>query len=636
MTITEAAEQVLFGNSLEEKLKIAPINLSDSPTGKAISNLATPHRPSELKLSESGVRAQFPGVNTLDQDQSRGELLHFLANHELLASELMALVLLKFPEAPLEYRREVYEAMREEQMHTLMYIRRMKEAGLEFGQLPLNSYFWRLVSPMKSPMEFVTKLNLTFEQANLDFSYHYAKLFREVGDSSTATVLEKIYQDEIGHVGHGIHWLREWKDPKKSDWQAYSESLELPFSASKAKGLAPYNPEGRRKAGISEDFITKLSVYSQSRGRNPVLHWFNANAESSALAHHLGIDYHPSKQELAIEQDLEILMVAACKQDDMLLLRKLPSITHLSQLKEHGIIIPELVLSGEPSLTERKLGGLTPWAWSPDSSKKLSVLREQVPSSVPAQWQPALNPQNFSKQLGLDLKSNLKISSSSKIFTNFTEARNYLKNSPIDLRIKLPFACSGRGHYRYIHEDGLTTELEKFLSRAKKSQKAILIEPERNKVCDFSVHYDLTPQKSVKLRGFCVIENSPTGQFSQAHASSKWTSLLPKGIPSFLFRETDFEKLYYDRIPQVLKQLFPDYHGPISIDAMIYESNGLHLEPVVEVNARHTMGRLTLNLNKLASLLRPRKTLFLKATSRLQTYLKQKFYKLLYVCYRLK
>lgn len=46
-------------------------------------------------------------------------MFHFLTNHELLAAELMALVLLKFPDAPKDYRAGVYEAMREEQMHTL-------------------------------------------------------------------------------------------------------------------------------------------------------------------------------------------------------------------------------------------------------------------------------------------------------------------------------------------------------------------------------------------------------------------------------------------------------------------------------------------------------------------------------------
>jgi len=118
-------------------------------------------------------------------------MLHFLANHELLATELMALVLLKFPDAPKEFRMGVYRTLREEQAHTLMYMRRMKECGLHFGELPVNDYFWRMVSGMEEPIDFVTRLSLTFEQANLDFSKHYATLFRQVGDSSTANVLEK-------------------------------------------------------------------------------------------------------------------------------------------------------------------------------------------------------------------------------------------------------------------------------------------------------------------------------------------------------------------------------------------------------------------------------------------------------------
>ena len=421
MTISEAAEQVLFGNTLEEKLTVADINLEDQPPQKGIITPNAPRRPSELLLSETGVRAQFPGVNTLDQDKSRGELLHFLANHELLASELMALVLLKFPDAPAEYRRGVYEAMREEQMHTLMYIRRMKETDSEFGQLPLNSYFWRLVSPMKSPMEFVTKLNLTFEQANLDFSKHYAKLFREVGDTSTASVLEKIYQDEIGHVGHGIHWLREWKDPSKSDWNTYTESLTPPLSPVRAKGIAPFNSDGRREAGLDEDFISKLSVFSQSRGRNPSLHWFNANAERYALAEHRGVTHTPPKIENAIESDLELLMIAACKKDDMLLLRKKPSITHIANLQSAGLVIPELSDTNSPTLYERKLGGLVPWAWSPDASNTLSPHQNQVVTASSEQWQPPIPNKNFSKHLGLALKEELQIKNESIILADKAE-----------------------------------------------------------------------------------------------------------------------------------------------------------------------------------------------------------------------
>ena len=218
--IREVAERVLFGVNLDEKLSVgkhkgtAPRVVTDVVRECGVSMPDLPGRPSELMISERGVNAggstvsSFPKVNRMDETAERGKMLHFLANHELLATELMALVLLKFPNAPTEFRQGVYETMREEQAHTLMYMRRMKECGMEFGELPVNDYFWRMVAPMECPMDFVSRLSLVFEQANLDYSLHYGKLFREVGDTGTAAVLDKIYQDEIGHVGHGLKWFR--------------------------------------------------------------------------------------------------------------------------------------------------------------------------------------------------------------------------------------------------------------------------------------------------------------------------------------------------------------------------------------------------------------------------------------------
>ncbi len=616
MTITDAATQVLFGQTLTEKLTVADIALPDTQRAPAICTPQAPARPAELALSESGVRAQFPGVNTLDQEASRGELLHFLANHELLASELMALVLLKFPDAPAAYRRGVYEAMREEQMHTLMYMRRMRETGHEFGQLPLNSYFWRLVSPMRSPMEFVTQLNLTFEQANLDFSHHYAQLFRQVGDTSTANVLEKIYQDEIGHVGHGIHWLREWKaDPQRSDWETYISGLELPFSPAKAKGMAPYNPDGRRAAGLDEDFITRLSVTAQSRGRPPVLHWFNASAESAALAQTRGETYTPSSAERRIEQDLELLMLAACSRDDLLLLRQLPTTAHLQRLQEAGLTLPELALQSDADLTQRKLGGLKPWAWSPDASATLAPYQHQLAPSVPHQWQPAAAPETFSKHLGLQLQDALQLPVDTQLYTELSALEAALQSADTPLRLKLPYACSGRGHYRYDPQRGLTAGIHQALQRGITQHGSILCEPERDVVADFSVHYDLQAGRPARLRGYVIMQNTPSGQFLSATAAQKWTSHLPDGVPAYLFSQTNFTDLYNQHLPAALASLLPSFTGPLGVDAMVARQpdSTLQLIPIVEVNARHTMGRLALNLQR--QLNRPQGTLTILPTS---------------------
>src|SRR5438046_994321 len=118
MEIREFAERVLFATKLEEKLE-SPENIADEDPGSAIIAPRAPGRPAELRFkSEGSAKADFPGIHRLESTAERGRLLHFFANHELLATELMALVLLRFPEAPPAFRRGVLQTLKDEQRHT--------------------------------------------------------------------------------------------------------------------------------------------------------------------------------------------------------------------------------------------------------------------------------------------------------------------------------------------------------------------------------------------------------------------------------------------------------------------------------------------------------------------------------------
>ena len=188
MDVVEFAERVVFSTNLEAKL--SPPSDVDAFEQRQVSRLlsepAIPGRPVDLRIDSDSSAATVPSIADLEKSENRGKLLHFLANHELLATELMALVLLKFPEAPEAFRRGVLETLVEEQRHTRMYLRRMVECGVEFGSFPLSGHFWRVVAPMRNPMDFVSKLSLTFEQANLDYSLYFANVFQQIGDAKTA------------------------------------------------------------------------------------------------------------------------------------------------------------------------------------------------------------------------------------------------------------------------------------------------------------------------------------------------------------------------------------------------------------------------------------------------------------------
>ena len=525
----EIAERVLFAETLEEKLFLGPMAACDDAPGKAIVLPDAPGRPQELRLRRDGVRVDFPGTNHLDRDRERGVMLHFMANHELLAAELMALVLLRFPDAPKEYRAGVYDAMREEQAHAMMYVRRMKDCGIAFGDLPVNDHFWRIVAPMETPLDFVTRLNLTFEQANLDFSKHYASLFRQVGDNATAAVLEKIHLDEIGHVGHGLKWFRKWKEQGETDWHAFRRCLTFPLTAARAKGIAPFNAESRRIVGFDEDFIRHLEVCQVSRGRTPVLHWFNPNAESHARSARTGLPWQPDKISLALETDLEALMIGCCHPDDALLMRRVPAVEHLKRLKDAGFDLPELLPAD--TAPGRKLGGLRPWAWAPDAVARLRPFAADLAPGLPNGFREAFPARWFSKEIGLELEH--RLGSVPETGTLHREAGPALTEISRLLEcgqalLKAPFACAGRGHLR-VNRESHADKTRGWIDNTLAAHGCVVIEPWLDRVLDFSALYEMKAGGDASLLGLTKIENDAAGRFLGIRIGPKWGNLLDPG-----------------------------------------------------------------------------------------------------------
>jgi uncharacterized ferritin-like protein (DUF455 family) len=590
----EIAERVLFAESLEEKLRPGPLAASDDNRGKAIALPDGPGRPAELRVRGDGVRVDFPGIHHLDDDRERGVMLHFLANHELLAAELMALVLLKFPDAPKEYRAGVYEAMREEQAHALMYVRRMKECGIAFGDLPVNDHFWRIVAPMQTPLDFVTRLNLTFEQANLDFSKHYATLFRKVGDDATAAVLEKIHQDEIGHVGHGLKWFRKWKEQGESDWNAYKKCLSFPLTPARAKGLAPFNAASRLLAGLDEEFIRNLEVCEHSRGRTPVVHWFNPNAESHARSDLTGLPWQPDKTSLALEADLECLILGCCRKDDAALLRKEPSVEHLARLKQAGFEIPE-ILTGQ-TLPGRKLGGIRPWAWSPDASAMFKPHAAAVSSAMDQPWREPLPALWFSKEIGLLLEKEIgPVAETGKLLSDeaavMDEAAKLLETGQV--LFKAPFSHAGRGHLRVNHESN-PEKTQGWVRNTLAAHRGVVVESWLERVLDFSALYEMHADGRVTMLGLTHMENDAAGRFLGIRVGPKWGSVLNEELAAFVYGASGMMRIYQEVIPSKLSSLLPGYVGPLCVDALIHRKPdaSLALKPVVELNVRTTMGRI--------------------------------------------
>ena len=63
-------------------------------------------------------------------------------------------------------------------------------------------------------------------------------------------------------LGPCVHYLNKWK-ADKSLWEFYNESLPFPLTPARGKGKH-FISEIRRKAKMDEDFISRMSDYSDS------------------------------------------------------------------------------------------------------------------------------------------------------------------------------------------------------------------------------------------------------------------------------------------------------------------------------------------------------------------------------------
>ena len=255
-TIRSYCLSILESGDLATKLSPPPggLRLSDAEPGPA-RIFDAPARDADLVMKDGSDKLPRPGK--MREVTNRILCLERFAHHELQAVELFAWALLAFPDLPSSLRRGWLQVLTEEQDHCRLYINHLEKLGGSFGGTPLSNYFWKSIPVVleaeNPPLAFLCTMGLTLEQANLDFSLLYRDAFREAGDEEGALALQKVHDDEVGHVKVAKVWLERLSE-QPSDILAYETHVPFPFGVLRAKGKR-FDVSARRKAGLSEDFI---------------------------------------------------------------------------------------------------------------------------------------------------------------------------------------------------------------------------------------------------------------------------------------------------------------------------------------------------------------------------------------------
>lgn len=262
MELRAFAEKVLFDPELSHKITRIEESLTDHVPGDTL-RVTQPVRPPNLQFAARKTAPAMPKAESLKDLKKRAIAHHVMANHELQALEVMAMVLLAFPEAPAEFRMGLAHVMFDEQRHTRMHVQRCSELGICFGDYPVNGWIWQKARDFSNTLEYVAGLPLVFEGANLDHTVEFEQYFCAAGDRRSAAIMRAIHKDEIRHVEFGLQWLRNLKPAGVSDWDAWTGALHWPIRPSKARGDI-FQREARLQAGLTPEFIDQLEAFDEA------------------------------------------------------------------------------------------------------------------------------------------------------------------------------------------------------------------------------------------------------------------------------------------------------------------------------------------------------------------------------------
>ncbi len=260
-TLDAFARRILHAGDLATKLAPPPTaGLADVDPGSE----APPERPAREAGLELGAGAErLPRPEALADPEARAQCLARFAHHELMAVELFAWALLRWPTLPRALRASWLHVLVQEQTHCGLYLERLAAHGRSLADYaPHSGYFWRQLPAIDAspagPRAFLAAMGLTLEQANLDFTLTYRDGFRRAGDVASAEVCQRVHDDEIGHVRSAAQWLTRLDTAACGEERelaaAYDSAVPFPLSAARAKGRR-FDAAARRRAGLDDAFI---------------------------------------------------------------------------------------------------------------------------------------------------------------------------------------------------------------------------------------------------------------------------------------------------------------------------------------------------------------------------------------------
>jgi uncharacterized ferritin-like protein (DUF455 family) len=214
---------------------------------------ARPGRSAELRETNEPQRRR----RSLADLGSRRRFLHAIWHIELSAVDLAVVLCLRASGAPRALHEDFLGVAREEAEHAALVERWLADNTCAPGAFPIHHRLWEAAAGCADLGEQLVVVPRYLEARGLDVSAGVIPRLAAV-DTAAAAVIERIYRDEIRHVGLGSRWHGWWCRERGLEPAAHFAEVVKARFAEQIPSAFALDREGRTTAGFSEDELRLL------------------------------------------------------------------------------------------------------------------------------------------------------------------------------------------------------------------------------------------------------------------------------------------------------------------------------------------------------------------------------------------
>lgn len=236
--------------SLENKFLQDGFNVKNTDYIKPV---AIPGRPVSPKL----VNPKDVSRRNISSLKGRLSLVHAIAHIEFNAINLALDAVYRFQDMPDKYYRDWCLVAAEEAQHFTMLSNYLESHGAGYGDLAAHNGLWEMA--VKTDADVLIRMALVprvLEARGLDVTPGMIDKLKITGDTELIEILQKIFDDEIGHVKIGSYWYKRLCEERNLEpEETFLMLIDKYMNGAK---FGPFETEARLQAGFSKEEMQSL------------------------------------------------------------------------------------------------------------------------------------------------------------------------------------------------------------------------------------------------------------------------------------------------------------------------------------------------------------------------------------------